>query len=887
MDKKRIYGSSWQKADLHIHTCYSHVNPLKGDMKQLAAEIIMKEIKFVGVTNYFIVEEREIEELKEHLGDYRVCFIPNFEFRIATQNQHGDYINIHVLFNLERITLNDIYLVLGRVKFENQNNEYCTLENVKKYGVGSLTLSQDTLFSQLRLDLVEGEDYVVAGVNSGYGASRPDDKPRNIDMAKTIDENAHLFFGKAKCRDFFLNYKPRQDAGFRPKAVIDGSDCRKLEAVGSATCWIKGELTFEGFKQILFEPEHRISLSDAEPFKSQRIIESVKFNFPSNTAIRRTGTNDNQPLCIRNISTTIGFSPYFTCIVGGRGTGKSTIINLIAQELGHKTDLFENNKNEIVIEDKVHEFGDNTVVKITGTNEVEYISQGKVEELATGQELTKMVMKERVLALDTEYEQAKEIYDDINVVVQDSLMLITEIDEKHAKRKIALKQIEGAKKIIQSITSETYKEIQKKIKEVQKKRGDLSSNIKSYKNLGERLVTAINSIQRINDSSKNNKRVNEIMTHIAKLDEFKEIEGQFVFGSKLFQTDDQNLKKWEEEEIAVKVRLKKYLEERGMSEDSIKDSARAIERIAKLEREVKTLNIEIKQVTERYLENEKEVNVLKDTHQMMESIISEGLTTLNSRLQAKNENLKSIRFDYSIDENLYLTALFKDFRNVFSEDFIINVQDEKVKETLFLLKADEEVLNMKRDEFLDELNSKMVTNSINQDTKYVKIIKTIFKSKANLARYKLLIKRHLYNVDGNIKVTGYYAEKELSSCSFGQRCTAVIVTMLMSGVKPLIIDEPEAHLDNKLIAEYLVGLLKEKKLERQVIFATHNSNFVVGGDSELIHSLEIPEESQYTKISSLTIENVKKRDKLLRLEGGLKAFKHREYRYGFKTKSLA
>ncbi len=98
----------------------------------------------------------------------------------------------------------------------------------------------------------------------------------------------------------------------------------------------------------------------------------------------------------------------------------------------------------------------------------------------------------------------------------------------------------------------------------------------------------------------------------------------------------------------------------------------------------------------------------------------------------------------------------------------------------------------------------------------------------------------------------------------------------MTGMKPLLIDEPEAHLDNKLIAEYLVNLLKEKKNERQIIFATHNANFVVNGDAELIHILDIPKGKVYTEIISTTIENLDHRISLLKLEGGEEAFRKRD-----------
>ena len=146
--------------------------------------------------------------------------------------------------------------------------------------------------------------------------------------------------------------------------------------------------------------------------------------------------------------------------------------------------------------------------------------------------------------------------------------------------------------------------------------------------------------------------------------------------------------------------------------------------------------------------------------------------------------------------------------------------------------------------------------------------------------YLNLIKKHCFNLSKYIKINGFYGNRELESCSFGQRCTAVIVTLLMTGVKPLIIDEPEAHLDNKLVADYLVSLVKRKQFDRQIIFASHNSNFVINGDSALIHILEIPNNDVYTHKTSTTIENIENREKLLKLEGGREAFLNRECKYG-------
>lgn len=188
------------------------------------------------------------------------------------------------------------------------------------------------------------------------------------------------------------------------------------------------------------------------------------------------------------------------------------------------------------------------------------------------------------------------------------------------------------------------------------------------------------------------------------------------------------------------------------------------------------------------------------------------------------------------------------------------------------IKPDGTFLDLNYEQFLEQVEKK----SFDRNLLYVKVFYEIFDSSYNFHIYKSLVRKNIYNVSENVQIIGFYGKSPLTSCSFGQRCTAVVVTLLMTGVKPLLIDEPEAHLDNRLIAEYLVDLIKEKKNERQIVFATHNANFVVNGDAELIHILEIPKEKVYTEIISTTIEDLANRKSLLKLEGGEEAFKKRD-----------
>ena len=66
----------------------------------------------------------------------------------------------------------------------------------------------------------------------------------------------------------------------------------------------------------------------------------------------------------------------------------------------------------------------------------------------------------------------------------------------------------------------------------------------------------------------------------------------------------------------------------------------------------------------------------------------------------------------------------------------------------------------------------------------------------------------------------------------GQRCSAILPILLLSGNAPVIIDQPEENLDNRLIRQVIVNILASMKLRRQVIIATHNPNLPVLGDCE-------------------------------------------------------
>lgn len=91
----------------------------------------------------------------------------------------------------------------------------------------------------------------------------------------------------------------------------------------------------------------------------------------------------------------------------------------------------------------------------------------------------------------------------------------------------------------------------------------------------------------------------------------------------------------------------------------------------------------------------------------------------------------------------------------------------------------------------------------------------------------------LYRSDGT--KAGSLRENQLS---VGQANTAILMLLLASGQGPILIDQPEDELDSSFIFQQLVPLLRGVKDQRQVIVVTHNPNLPVNGDAELVYALK-------------------------------------------------
>lgn len=122
------------------------------------------------------------------------------------------------------------------------------------------------------------------------------------------------------------------------------------------------------------------------------------------------------------------------------------------------------------------------------------------------------------------------------------------------------------------------------------------------------------------------------------------------------------------------------------------------------------------------------------------------------------------------------------------------------------------------------------------------------------------------------------------NASAGQQATALLKTLLNQAGPPLIIDQPEEDLDNPVMLE-IVKQVWQAKQKRQLIFASHNANLVVNGDAELVAWCDYRAPSDQARgliAGEGAIDMPEVCDAIKKImEGGEAAFKLRKEKYGF------
>lgn len=124
-------------------------------------------------------------------------------------------------------------------------------------------------------------------------------------------------------------------------------------------------------------------------------------------------------------------------------------------------------------------------------------------------------------------------------------------------------------------------------------------------------------------------------------------------------------------------------------------------------------------------------------------------------------------------------------------------------------------------------------------------------------------------------------DRPVGELSPGQRSSAMLPLIALAEATPLVIDQPEDNLDNRLIGQVLADILGALKEKRQIIVCTHNPNIVVSGDAEQVIVLNAisDRKAKVEKHGSIDNEDIVQ-SVIDIMEGGRDAFRVRQHRYG-------
>lgn len=122
--------------------------------------------------------------------------------------------------------------------------------------------------------------------------------------------------------------------------------------------------------------------------------------------------------------------------------------------------------------------------------------------------------------------------------------------------------------------------------------------------------------------------------------------------------------------------------------------------------------------------------------------------------------------------------------------------------------------------------------------------------------------------------------KDIGELSTGQRCTVVLPIVLQHRERIVIVDQPEDHIDNAFIADTLIISVLARDPNSQIIFSSHNANIPVLGEAN--HVIQLGSDGKRGYV--ITAANLDSPEAVMAIttvmEGGLKAFDLRRTFYG-------
>ena len=377
-------GSVWRKWDLHIHTPASfnfsgqrfrqmNAAEVSTTSKQIIANINNSITAVFAINDYWTFDGYfTLRKAHENGETIQKTVFPAIELRIESASQHR--LNIHVIFSdklseqqlrdfkshlklrLTNRPLSDEALADSAMKLDQdiahklgaKQNYLNDPEQLYQIGSKSAEVTKAsfeealaTIPKDTRLIMAPWDSY--GGMQSIDWKVQPIEELYFLQMVDIVEErdadNINIFASrKTTANEKFLD-KFMFAIGGKPKPCISGSDGHSVadflswrKETRQKPTWIKADPTFEGLRQITFEPTARVRVQEVDPATAytKSFFSSVKIA----TTIPVFTPNPDYESPSFEATPDLPINSDLVCIIGGRGTGKSCMVDFIRNAFG-------------------------------------------------------------------------------------------------------------------------------------------------------------------------------------------------------------------------------------------------------------------------------------------------------------------------------------------------------------------------------------------------------------------------------------------------------------------------------------------------------------------------------------------------------------------------
>ena len=808
-------GSEWCKWDLHIHSNASD----GGDCAEIISVAKAQGLSAIAITDHHTA--KNIDSARQLALVQGIKVIPGIEFRSEYGSSSVHFIGLfpdkhkNIEINAKSLTeliLNPLGLSETIIVAKGREKD-ASYSEAKAFKIGMFLVQVD--FKKAS-ELIHKYGGLVV-VHAGTKGNSLDEEMKHQGKGERNTKELYDSLGTVK-EELLKGYidiceirkEGDSDAFYRDTfglPSILASDAHKASEVGSKFTWIKANPTFDGLRQIIYEPKERVSLSDSKPDRKNDYL-----------------VIDRIEICHTDFSNqTISLNQNLNSIIGGRSSGKSILLGALAKSIGSEREVKKGklDYNKYIEEQIVPNLN---VYWCDGSpntgRKIDYFPQSFINSLAADStEIANLI--EGIIRNDP---VRKLLLDEFQ---RKTILLRTELNNLISEYFQGTEIIKGIKDnlLTLGVKSGILRQIEALETELASVKDKMATPLdKSEESQYTEQSLTINRIKKVITEIDDDKAV---LLTLDPIITFPDISTRFIS-----LTNDNKQRLQDHYGQISQTFLSQWSQ---FVSDTINSG---IERKESCLAEIlKTENDPIYIKCSKYFnENRAYVEIevkLKGEREIYESISTKELelkNLLNSQDLKRIQILDKYKQYYSLPASIanelsYSKDDVKIICNVsFSAARFKQILGDRFNQRAYEVQAIVNYEYHDQPHFQDHMSmimNKMLSEGIplRANTTKQQAIIDVFTSSFFEISYDVL-----------------YENDSLSQMSEGKKAF-IILRMLLEFSEngyPILIDQPEDDLDNRAIYDEMATYLKAIKKKRQVIVVSHNPNIVVGSDSELV-----------------------------------------------------